>query len=116
MVTGTVGGVDSDGDPLTFTAPTTTLKGTVSVSANGSSTYTPNSSARHTASALNAADAERPDSFIVSVRRSRRQRRRADLRRDRTGQRRPDRHGQPGQPERIDGGGDGKCCRRGRGQ
>lgn len=67
VVTGTVGGVDSDGDPLTFTAPTTTLKGTVSVSANGSFTYTPNSSARHTASALNAADADKTDSFIVSV-------------------------------------------------
>lgn len=67
VTTGTVAGADGDGDPLTFTAPANTPKGTVSVSVNGSFTYTPNSTARHTASALNATDADKTDSFTVTV-------------------------------------------------
>lgn len=72
VITGTVSGVDGDGDSLTYTAPATTSKGAVSVGVvsvgvNGAFTYTPNSTARHAASASNASDADKSDNFTVTV-------------------------------------------------
>lgn len=67
LIAGTVSGVDGDGDSLSYTAPTVTSKGVVSVAANGSFTYTPNSTARHAASASDATDADKTDSFTVTV-------------------------------------------------
>ena len=67
VITGSVVGADGDGDSLTFAAPTTTAKGTVSVSVGGSFVYTPNSTARHAASALSATDADKADGFTVTV-------------------------------------------------
>lgn len=67
IVTGTVTGADADGDALTFTAPTATAKGTVTVSNGGAFTYTPTSAARHGAASLTASDADKVDSFTVTV-------------------------------------------------
>lgn len=67
VVAGSVSGADGDGDSLTYFAPATTSKGTVSVGVNGAFTYTPNSTARHAASASGAGDADKSDIFTVTV-------------------------------------------------
>ncbi len=67
VVTGSVNGSDIDGDPLTYTGPSSTSKGAVSVSAGGAFTYTPSPAARHTASALGAVAADRVDAFTVTI-------------------------------------------------
>ncbi len=67
VVTGSVIGSDVDGDPLTYAGPSSTAKGTVSVSAGGVFTYTPSSVARHTASAVGSVVADRVDGFTVTI-------------------------------------------------
>ncbi|MBI3225734.1 MAG: hypothetical protein HYZ39_11835 [Mycolicibacterium cosmeticum] len=66
-VTGTVKGVDVDKDALTYSAPATTTKGAVVITAtNGKFTYTPTVDARQTA-ATSTDPADRLDSFDVTV-------------------------------------------------
>ncbi len=66
-ITGTVGVTDPDQDVLTYTVATKPTKGTVTVKANGTFTYTPTGTARHAASADNAPPSAATDSFTVSV-------------------------------------------------
>lgn len=66
VVTGSVVAVDADGDPLTYSAATP-AKGTATVAANGSFTYTPSTSARQSAAAPGATDADTSDAFTVTV-------------------------------------------------
>lgn len=69
--TGTIKGVvtasDNEGDALTYTGSTTTTKGKVTVSRDGTFTYTPTAAARHDASADNASPAAKRDTFVVNV-------------------------------------------------
>jgi len=67
VVLGTVNAVDAEGDPLTFTGSTTTVKGAVVVASGGSFTYTPTAAARHAASAMTATTAQTTDTFTVTV-------------------------------------------------
>jgi hypothetical protein len=67
VVTGTVVGSDADGDPLTYSGPTTTAKGSLSVSGSGSFTYTPSAVARQNAEAPEATDADRQDAFDITI-------------------------------------------------
>lgn len=67
VVIGAVVGSDIDGDPLTYSGPSTTVKGTVSVANTGSFTYTPTPTARENAAAPGATDADRRDSFSVTI-------------------------------------------------
>lgn len=68
VVTGRVVGNDADGDPLTYSAPTTTSKGAIGIgSVTGSFTYTPTDIARANAGADGATDADRRDTFTVTV-------------------------------------------------
>ena len=66
-VTGQVSGSDADGDPLTYTGPTATAKGTVSVAADGTFSYIPTAVARHDAASAFATAVDRTDSFTVTV-------------------------------------------------
>ena len=66
-VTGRVTATDPDGDPLTYTGPTSTAKGAVSVAPDGTFTYLPTAAARHRAAALNATVADKTDTFTVTV-------------------------------------------------
>ncbi|MCB0932848.1 MAG: VCBS domain-containing protein [Mycobacterium sp.] len=67
VVTGAVNATDADHDPLTYSTPDTTAKGSVILSAAGSFTYTPTTAARDDAAAPNATPAERQDTFTVTV-------------------------------------------------
>ncbi len=67
VVNGSVSATDADGDALTFSGSTTTAKGSVTVSSDGTFTYTPTSSARHTAAGANATQTDKADVFIVSA-------------------------------------------------
>ena len=67
LVTGSVLGSDADGDPLTYTGPTATAKGTVSVAADGTFTYTPTADARHDAASAVATVVDKTDTFTVTV-------------------------------------------------
>lgn len=67
VVTGAVVGIDPDGDPLTYSGPTNTTKGSVVVTATGTFTFTPTVTARQNAAAPDATDAERSDTFDVTV-------------------------------------------------
>ena len=67
MVTGTVSASDANGDTLTFGGSTTTTKGSVVVTADGSFVYTPTEAARHAASASAASPSDKQDSFDVTV-------------------------------------------------
>ena len=66
-VTGAVIGSDADGDPLTYTGSTTTGKGSVTVAADGTFTYTPTAVARHAAAKLTAPATALTDSFAVTI-------------------------------------------------
>ncbi|MCV7252575.1 hypothetical protein H7J86_10415 [Mycobacterium hackensackense] len=66
VVTGTVSGVDADGDVLQYSAPASTSKGTITINAStGAFTYTPTAAARHAAASVSGTDAT--DSFTVTV-------------------------------------------------
>lgn len=68
VVTGAVGGNDTNGDPLKYTATGAPTKGTLVLNAStGSFTYTPTAAARHAASALTATTADKTDTFTVTV-------------------------------------------------
>ena len=68
VVTGTLNASDPDGDSLVFTAPTVTDKGTVGInSSTGAFTYTPTVAARQNAAAPGATDADRQDTFAVTI-------------------------------------------------
>lgn len=58
---------DPDGDQLIYSGTTTTAKGAVVVNADGTFIYTATAAARHAASAVTAGNAERTDTFTVSV-------------------------------------------------
>ena len=68
MVSGRVGATDADQDPLTFSAPAATNKGSVQLGASGNFTYTPSGAARHAAARVGATSADRTDTFGVTVR------------------------------------------------
>ncbi|MEH3139424.1 MAG: Ig-like domain-containing protein [Mycobacterium kyogaense] len=63
VVQGSVVVKDRDGDPITYTAPATTARGTVTVDAQGRFTYTPTEQAREDARSV----FRRLDSFTVTV-------------------------------------------------
>ena len=67
VISGTVSATDLDKDTLAFSGSTTTSKGTVTVAADGSFTYTPNASARHAAAKNGAAETSKTDTFTVTV-------------------------------------------------
>ena len=68
VVPGTVSGTDPDGDTLTYSAPRSTPRGTVTIDpSTGVFTYTPTDAARHAAAADGAGDSERTETFTVSV-------------------------------------------------
>ena len=67
-VSGRVSATDADGDTLTYSAPSTTGKGGVSIAAGtGVFTYTPTVAARNNAAATGATAADLQDSFTVTV-------------------------------------------------
>lgn len=66
-LTGKVGVVDYDGDPLTYAVATKPTKGTLVLNANGTYTYTPTATARHAAAVPGAPDSVTKDSFSVTV-------------------------------------------------
>lgn len=67
-IAGTVKATDAETDPLTFSAPTTTTKGSVTLNTStGAFTYTPTAIARNTAAGSTAAAADKTDSFTVTV-------------------------------------------------
>ncbi|MCG7592792.1 Ig-like domain-containing protein [Mycobacterium sp. PSTR-4-N] len=67
-ITGQVSATDPDGDPLSYSGPTTSAKGgTVVVNGDGTFSYDPTDTARHTASALGASTADKQDTFTVTV-------------------------------------------------
>ena len=68
VVNGSVSATDPDGDTLSYSAPTPTAKGGVSINAStGAFTYTPTVAARNTAAAPGATAADRADAFTVTV-------------------------------------------------
>lgn len=67
VVTGRVSGTDVDGDHLTFSGSTTTAKGVVAVSDDGVFSYTPTSTARHSAASETASVGDRTDTFAVTM-------------------------------------------------
>jgi VCBS repeat-containing protein len=66
-IAGTVVAVDAEGDALAYSGSTTTTKGTVTVSPTGTFTYTPTESARYAAGLTSATEAEKTDSFNVTI-------------------------------------------------
>ena len=68
VVTGSVVGSDPDHDTLTYTAASSTTKGSVSIAATtGAFTYTPTVAARANAAATGATAGDRQDAFTVTV-------------------------------------------------
>jgi VCBS repeat-containing protein len=68
VVAGTVRGTDADGDTLTFSAPASTTKGSISLNpGSGAFSYAPTAAARNAAAAPGATDADRRDSFTVTL-------------------------------------------------
>ncbi|MBI5735094.1 MAG: tandem-95 repeat protein [Mycolicibacterium neoaurum] len=66
-MTGKVGVVDFDGDPLTYQVTVKPGKGKLVLDAHGTYTYTPTAAARHAASVPGAPDTVTTDSFTVVV-------------------------------------------------
>ena len=58
---------DSDRDTATFTSSPTAKGGTVTIGENGRFTYTPTAEARHAAASAEATDADKLDTFDVTV-------------------------------------------------
>ena len=67
VVTGAITATDADGDPLTYTAGTTT-KGSITINPNGSFTYTPTVAARLAASAAGASSTTKSETITITVR------------------------------------------------
>lgn len=67
VVTGNVVASDADGDPLSFSEEVTTSKGTAVVATDGSFSYAPTAAARHEAARLTATDADKADTFAITV-------------------------------------------------
>ena len=66
-VSGRVTATDPDGDRLTFTGSTTTDKGKVTVLSSGRFIYSPTAAARHAAAADDATDADKVNTFTVTI-------------------------------------------------
>ena len=66
VVTGTLSATDAENDPLTFTTPATTAKGTVVISGTGF-VYTPTAAARQQAGSGTATATDKQDTFTVTV-------------------------------------------------
>ncbi len=68
-VAGSITGIDPDGDTVapTVTGTSATPKGSVTVNADGSFTYTPADAARHAASADGASQTDTRDTFEITV-------------------------------------------------
>lgn len=68
VVTGRVVGADADGDPVSYSGPAGTAKGSITLdAASGAFTYTPTDTARRNASAPGASGADLNDLFTVSL-------------------------------------------------
>ncbi|MGV0853358.1 Ig-like domain-containing protein [Mycolicibacterium phlei] len=67
VVTGKVAGKDGDKDKLTYTVTGDPARGTVTLSSNGSFTYTPSAEARHAAAKAGAPSSAKTDTFTVTV-------------------------------------------------
>ncbi|SEH59900.1 VCBS repeat-containing protein/40-residue YVTN family beta-propeller repeat-containing protein [Mycolicibacterium rutilum] len=67
VLTGRVVATDPEGGPLRYTVAGAPTKGTVTVAADGSFTYTPTAAARHAAATVGAGAALTTDSFTVTV-------------------------------------------------
>lgn len=67
VVSGSIVAADADGDPLGFTAPVLSAKGTVTIGPTGSFSYTPSATARQNAALPGAALADLQDSFTVTI-------------------------------------------------
>ncbi|MBB2992500.1 YVTN family beta-propeller protein/VCBS repeat-containing protein [Mycolicibacterium iranicum] len=67
LVTGKITADEADGDTLTFSAPESTRKGTITVNPDGTFTYTPTAEARAEASERFAPSWDRIDRFRVTV-------------------------------------------------
>ena len=68
VVSGVVSGRDADGDPLSYSAPASTAKGSVSINAtSGVFSYTPTPAARTAAAAPGATAADLQDTFSVTL-------------------------------------------------
>lgn len=67
QVRGALGVTDTDNDPLTYSAPTATKKGTIVVHADGTFTYTPSATALAAARAAGASRASKTDTFTITV-------------------------------------------------
>lgn len=70
VVTGNAAGSATDGDPqdvLVFGGSRTTPKGELVVNPDGTFTYTPSDAARHAAAKDGATDADKQDSFVITV-------------------------------------------------
>ena len=65
-VTGTVTISDADGDSVNYSLPTSTTKGSVAFSPDGTFTYTPTAAARNVAAGANATAADKTDSFTIT--------------------------------------------------
>ncbi|MCG7595837.1 Ig-like domain-containing protein [Mycobacterium sp. PSTR-4-N] len=66
-VTGVVIVRDPNGDPVTYEVGDTNKGGTVVIDERGRFTYTPTAQARHAASADNASQLDKQDSFVITV-------------------------------------------------
>jgi len=67
-IAGNVSGSDADWDKLTYAAPTSTTKGTITLNnSTGAFTYTPTAAARHAAAATNAPTTATTDTFTITV-------------------------------------------------
>ncbi|MCZ0727977.1 Ig-like domain-containing protein [Mycolicibacterium iranicum] len=67
VVAGKVTAVDADGDTITFSAPASTLRGTVTIDAAGNFTYKPSDEARRAAAVVNAPATAKSDTFVVTM-------------------------------------------------
>ncbi len=67
VVTGKVTATDADRDPVAYSVPATTAKGTVAITSAGAFTYTPTATARHAAARIGATTAAKTDTFNVTV-------------------------------------------------